>query len=226
MAEKDHILIVAAHPDDEILGCGGTAAIHARNDDTVHVLIVAEGATSRGSSGNETGELKDAARSAAGILGLEDPVFLGLPDNRLDREALLDVTQKIERVINKIKPGVVYTHHGGDLNIDHRIVHQGVVTACRFQPGSPVKKVLTFETASSTEWSTPSIGSDFRPNYFVNISDVMDIKRDALEAYHMEMRPFPHARSIENIEAMAKVRGASVGVSHAEAFMLLRELKS
>ena len=230
MTDNSCVMIIAAHPDDEVIGCGGAAAIHARNGDIVHVLIVAEGATSRCDDRESSGhaaalvELKNAARTAAGVLGLQNPMFLGLPDNRLDSIALLEVTQKIERVIAEVAPNIVYTHHGGDLNIDHRIVHQAVITACRPQPGHSVQKILTFETVSSTEWATSSTDFNFRPNVFVDINSVLDAKCRALKAYQMEMRSFPHARSLENIDALAKFRGASVGVAAAESFMLVREI--
>lgn len=232
MTNNKSVLIVAAHPDDEVIGCGGTAAIHARNGDIVHVLIVAEGATSRSDDRENIdlaatlSELKKAGRTAAEILGLQSPMFLSLPDNRLDNIALLEITQKIETVIAEIAPKIVYTHHGGDLNIDHRTVHQAVITACRPQPDGAIQKVLTFETVSSTEWATPATGTEFRPNVFVDISPVLDAKHRALKAYKMEMRSFPHARSIENIDALAKFRGASVGVTSAESFMLVREVIS
>jgi len=147
---------------------------------------------------------------------------LGLPDNRLDTVPLLDVVKHIEAFVDEIGPDIVYTHHAGDLNIDHRIVHLATLTACRPLPGSTVKSLLCFETPSSSEW-----GSDkpsFAPNKWVNIHETIQQKVDALGAYGQEMRPFPHARSIEAIRALAKMRGASVGLSAAESFMIIREV--
>ncbi len=222
------ILVVAAHPDDEILGCGGTLAWHAARDDTVHVLIVAEGATSRDSRRDPDGRepeltaLKTATSLAAAAIGAEEPRMLGLPDNRLDTLPLLDVIKPIEAIVDAVKPEIVYTHHAGDLNVDHRIVHQAVVTACRPLPGAPVRAIYAFETPSSTEWQTA--GAAFRPQRWVDIEPFLRCKMRALEAYEAEMRPFPHARSFDAVEALARWCGASAGLKAAECFMIVREL--
>ena len=222
------ILVVAAHPDDEVLGCGGVLARHAAEGDTVHVLIVAEGATARDSERDPRGRepeltaLKAAASRAAAEIGAEKPRILGLPDNRLDSLPLLDVIKPIEAVVEAVAPEIVYTHHAGDLNVDHRIVHQATVTACRPLPGSPVRALYAFETVSSTEWQTA--GETFRPQRWVDIGPFLDRKLRALDAYQAEMRPFPHARSREAVEALARVRGAAVGLRAAECFVVVREV--
>ena len=222
------VLVVAAHPDDEILGCGGALARHAAGGDTVHVLIVAEGATSRDSRRDPEGRspeltsLMAAASRAVSAIGAEEPRLLGLPDNRLDTLPLLDVIKPIEAVVEAVAPEIVYTHHAGDLNVDHRIVHQAVVTACRPLPRSPVRAIYAFETVSSTEWQ--SAGDAFRPQRWVDIEPFLRLKLQALEAYAAEMRPFPHARSLEAVEALARVRGAAAGLKAAECFMVVREL--
>ncbi len=222
------VLVAAAHPDDEVLGCGGVLASHAAKGDAVHVLIVAEGATSRDSLRDpearkpELADLKASASRAASVIGAETPHLLGLPDNRLDTLPLLDIIKPVEFIVEAVAPEIVYTHHAGDLNIDHRIVHQAVVTACRPVPGSPVRAIYAFETLSSTEWQTS--GERFRPQRWVDIKPFLPQKRRALEAYAAEMRPYPHARSFEAIEALAQVRGASVGLEAAECFMVVREV--
>jgi LmbE family N-acetylglucosaminyl deacetylase len=227
MSQK--VLVVAAHPDDEILGCGGTMAAHAANGDQVYTLIVAEGATARDDKrdptlrNHELDELKSAARRAADVLGTAPPMFLGLPDNRLDEMALLDVIKPIEAAVHEICPAIVYTHFENDLNIDHRVVCQAVLTACRPQPGDCVRAIYSFEVASSTEWSF-SQGASFRPARFVDISATLGRKLDALKCYASEMRPFPHARSIEGLEHQARLRGASIGRQAAEAFVVVREI--
>ena len=173
------VLVIAAHPDDEILGCGGALARHAAGGDTVHVLIVAEGATSRdalprpGGKGGGADRPQDRrlARSIHAI-GAEEPRLLGLPDNRLDALPLLDVIKPIEAVVEAVAPEIVYTHHAGDLNVDHRIVHQATVTACRPLPDSPVRAIYAFETVSSTEWQTA--GETFRPQRWVDIEPFLD----------------------------------------------------
>jgi len=224
------ILIVVAHPDDEILGCGGIAARHAAAGDRVDTLILAEGATARqrqrdGSGGSaEIEALREAARAAAKVLGTEPPRFAGLPDNRMDSLPLLDIVKHVEETVERLEPSRVYVHHGGDLNVDHRLTHQAVITACRPLPGVPVRGIYTFETASSTEWGTTGIDSGFRPTRFVDIGDFLDLKLRALDCYQSEMRSFPHARSREAIEARARVRGAEAGVAAAEAFEVIREI--
>ena len=230
MIANKTILIVAAHPDDEVLGCGGTIARHADAGDLVHVLIVAEGATSRqqqrdrNQASDELSGLAQAAQKAGVILGAQGVELLGLPDNRLDSLDRLDLIKQIELRIARHQPQVVYVHHAGDVNIDHRRLHEAVVTACRPMPGQPVKRLLSFEVASSTEWQPPGSAPAFQPNWFVDISAQWPRKREALEAYASEMRPWPHARSIQAVEHLARWRGAQVGVEAAEAFCLLRQL--
>lgn len=224
------ILVVAAHPDDEVLGCGGTIARHTASGDEVHILVVAEGVTSRDDARDafkirsEITALREAAMRAAQILGTLPPRFGDFPDNRLDSLVLLDVVKYIEAVIAEVKPGTIYTHHVGDLNIDHRIVHQAVVTACRPTPASSVETLLFFEVASSTEWQTAASGPAFVPNWFVNVTETLNLKLEALQAYKSEIRSWPHVRSIEALEHLARWRGASMGVDAAEAFILGRRI--
>jgi len=224
------ILIIAAHPDDEVLGCGGTIAKHLQNGDEVHVLILAEGVTSRDevrereSRAGELSQLAQAAQEAGRILGVKSVELYDFPDNRMDSVDLLDVVKVVERAIDKYKPDMVYTHHAGDVNIDHRIVHQAVVTACRPLPGQCVKTLLFFEVPSSTEWQTAGSALVFLPNYFVDISNCLDKKLQALKVYESEMRPWPHPRSLLAVEHLARWRGAMVGVEAVEGFVLGRKL--
>lgn len=226
----DSVLVVAAHPDDEVLGCGGTIARHVDAGDQVQVLIVAEGATSRLQqrdrlqAGEELSALAQAAQTAGSILGAAGVELLDLPDNRLDSLDRLDLIKHIEQRIDRHQPQVVYVHHAGDVNVDHRRLHEAVVTACRPTPGHPVRRLLSFEVASSSEWQPPGSAPAFQPNWFVDISDQWQRKREALVAYTSEMRPWPHARSLEALEHLARWRGAQVGVEAAEAFCLLRQL--
>jgi len=223
------ILMVAAHPDDEVLGCGATLARHVDEGDVVHILIMAEGVTSRDEvrkhleRKNDLEKLRNTATSVAQLLGAQAPEFAGLPDNRLDSLELLDIIKVIEKTITRIKPSIVYTHHNGDLNIDHSIVNKAVMTACRPKPNCKISEIYTFETVSSTEWSSYEI-SQFIPNHFVAVDQYIDKKIEALKLYESEILAFPHARSIENIEALSKVRGASVGVKAAEAFSVIRQV--
>jgi len=225
-----NVLVVAAHPDDEVLGCGGAIARHANLGDRIRILIMAEGATSRfdqrnrGDAKDELSLLSKSAKTAARILGAEEVELLDLPDNRLDSIDRLELTKLVEKRISTFDPSVVYVHHIGDVNIDHRRLHESVVAACRPIPGKQVRRILSYEVASSTEWQPPGSGSAFQPNYFVDISAEWELKKKALLAYATEMRPWPHARSLEALEHLARWRGAQVGVEAAEAFCLLRQL--
>ena len=221
------ILVVAAHPDDEVLGCSGTVARHVSDGDNVHTVFMSDGVTSRsGVDSNEVEARKQSAKNASNILGIsESPRFLGFPDNRMDTIALLDIVQTLEQVINEIDPEVVYTHHLGDLNIDHQITHQAVLTASRPMPGNTIEAVLNFEVPSSTEWQFSTSNIPFCPNWFIDISDHLGTKLQALRCYEGEMREWPHARSYQSVEHLARSRGATIGVDSAEAFTLVRMVK-
>jgi len=224
------VLVVAAHPDDEILGCGGTIMNHIASKDTVNVFIVAEGVTSRNAiiggvaSQNEVFELRKTAERVSKMMGVTNIEFGELPDNRLDQLPLIEVVKILEAQVERYKPDVIYTHHGGDLNIDHRLVHEAVMTASRPQPGCGIGKILFFETPSSTEWRSQA-GNHFQPNWYSDISRVLEKKIEVLALYESEMRPWPHARSIRSVEAMARYRGATVGLDAVEAFMLGRVIQ-
>tara|TARA_B100002051_G_C16734237_1_gene640180 strand:+ start:2058 stop:2750 length:693 start_codon:yes stop_codon:yes gene_type:complete len=228
--DSSSVLVVAAHPDDEVLGCGGTIARHVDKGDVVHILIVAEGSTSRqqqrdrSQAADELSALAKASHAAASILGVAGVELLDLPDNRLDSLDRLDIIKRIEERVDRHQPECVYIHHAGDVNIDHRRLHEAVVTACRPTPGHVVKRLLSFEVMSSTEWQVPGSAPPFQPNWFVDISDHWERKREALLAYASEMRSWPHARSLEAVEYLARWRGAQVGVEAAEGFCLLRQL--
>jgi LmbE family N-acetylglucosaminyl deacetylase len=222
---QETVLVIAAHPDDEVLGCGGTIAWHAARGDQVHVAIMAQGLFSRGTPAEaEQAALRSACKNANAILGVASLECFDLPDNRLDSLDLLDIVQQVEALVQRHQPGVVYGHWSGDVNIDHRLLHEAVVTACRPQPGHPVHTLLFFEVASSTEWQIPHSAPAFLPNWFNDISQTLDAKLRALDAYAMEMRAWPHPRSVRAVEHLARWRGATVGVDAAEAFVLGRRL--
>lgn len=214
------VLVVAAHPDDEVLGCGGTIARHRHAGDRVAVLIMADGVASRGGEDTATaiGQRQQAARRANDILGVSDLTLLSYADNRMDAVALLDIVQDIEKVIDRCAPSVVYTHHAGDVNVDHVRTHHAVIAACRPQPLHPVQRLLFFEIPSSTEWQPPASHAVFAPNWFTGIVDTLDAKLKAAAAYSGELREFPHPRSLAAIEHLARWRGASAGLAAAEAF--------
>jgi N-acetylglucosamine malate deacetylase 1 len=226
---KRRIAVIAAHPDDEVLGCGATIARHAAGGDEVHVLIVAEGATSRraardrSAAKDELSQLAASARAANQVLGTAHLELLDFPDNRLDSIDLLEVVKAVESFLDKCKAQTIYTHWPFDLNVDHRVVSEAVQTACRPTPQSTQEQLLFFEVPSSTEWRV-SAGRAFEPTYFVDVSATFESKQRALSAYANEMRAWPHARSLEAVESLARWRGASVGVKAAEAFVLGRAL--
>lgn len=220
---KETVLVVAAHPDDEVLGCGGTIARHAKSGDSVNVLFIADGEGSRGSL-EGVGSRMRSAIEAARVLGANEPVFLNLPDNRLDSLDLLDIIKHIEIYIQEISPTIVYTHHPSDLNIDHNITCKAVMTACRPLPEHSISSIYAFEVPSSTEWAMPIASTTFLPTRWVDISTYLDQRQAALQCYRSEIRPFPHPRSQEAIISLARWRGAASGLQAAEAFVVLREI--
>lgn len=218
------ILAIAAHPDDEALGVAGTLARHAAEGDAVHIVFLADGEGARGSKDNLS-ERRDAAQKAGDILGAKSVSFHDFPDNQMDTVPLLDVAQAVEKIIDEVKPQIIYTHHGGDLNVDHQVTHRAVLTACRPMPESGIEEIYGFEVLSSTEWASPDQDTSFRPTHHVDISDYYDQKKKSLKCYDAEMRAFPHARSYEAVEALAVLRGAQVGLKKAESFTCLRSVR-
>ena len=227
------VLVIAAHPDDEILGCGATMARHVTDGDKVEVVIVAEGITARhdlrDSKSNAAAleALKEKAIQANRVLGVEKVRFLEFPDNRLDSVDLIDIVKSLENLLTQVQPDVIYTHFPGDLNVDHQLTARATLTACRPLPESSVREILFFEVLSATEWfpGGPLQNGFFQPNYLVEATTTLEKKLTALAVYNNEMREFPHARSIEASKHLAHLRGASVGVHAAEAFQLARYLR-
>ncbi len=214
-----NVLIIAAHPDDETLGCGGAIAKHARLGDTVEVLVFADGVTARAKSLPEALKARgEDFKNACRILGVSDYVMHQYSDNRLDMVPLLDLVKYAEIHIERFKPEIVYTHHEGDLNVDHSLVCKAVRTACRPQPGCSVKKLLHFEVPCSTAW-----GGEFQPNYFVELdAELLAKKLTAFSCYDAEIRDYPHPRSKTGLNDLAHWRGAAVGLRAAEAFVVGR----
>jgi len=218
------VFAVVAHPDDEVLGCGGTIAKHSANGDNVSVVFMTDGVSSRPDQGKvEISARSKAMKKALKVLGVKRHFVFDFPDNMMDQVALLDVVKPLEVLIKRYRPEVIYTHHQGDLNVDHNITSRAVTTASRPVPGNSVKKILTFEVMSSTEWKF-NHNDGFIPNCFTNIEEQLPLKIEALKAYDQEIHDFPHSRSLKHLEALAYHRGASVGFNAAEAFMLMREI--
>ena len=218
------ILTVAAHPDDETLGAGGTMAYHAARGERVWVCVLADGASSRH---GRVAQQAECAQRACDTLGVERLVMVGLPDQRLDTLSLLDVITPVEECIAEFSPDVVLTHFPGDVNEDHRLVSRAVMVATRPVAGSSVRRVCAFEIPSSTDWAPPIAGSVFMPNLYVEISGTLETKLTAMkcysETYVSEVRPYPHPRSLEALTVYAQRSGVAAGMLAAEPFMLLRE---
>ena len=213
-----NILVVVAHPDDEVLMCGGAIAKHVAAGDTVFVLIMADGVKSRPGWTNADVDARIIAGDAASkVLGFDGDI-VGMPDQRLDTIDQLLINRRIELQIERQKPTIVYTHWHGDLNLDHALVSRACKVACR--PGSGVREVYLGEVPSSTEYA-----GGFNPNTFVDIVDHMDQKLEALRCYEGELRGDNHPRSLFAIGALAQLRGATVGVAAAEAFEAYRVLR-
>jgi LmbE family N-acetylglucosaminyl deacetylase len=225
------ILVVAAHPDDEILGCGGTIARLAREGHEVRIAILAEGMSSRYAHREDVDprqlqKLHTRAQQAADKVGAKEVVLSKLPDNRLDTVPLLDVVKLVEELVARFRPEAIYTHHPGDLNVDHGVVHRAVLTATRPLAGQCVSEIYAFEVPSSTEWAFQRLEPSFRPSVFVDITETLEMKIEALACYDTEVRKFPHPRSPEALRAIAARWGSVAGLPAAEAFELIRSVRS
>lgn len=233
------ILIIVAHPDDEILGMGGTILNHTKKGDDVTIVYLTTGIASRRSSNYNNSpsyklsknesikikkqilELQNDAKNSSKILGVKKTIFFDYPDNELDTVPLLKIIKTIEEIVSSIMPDRIYTSHFADLNVDHRTVFEAILTACR-PTGLPVKEIICFEILSSTEWT---FSYDFKPNYFINIEKELASKIKAMKIYKNEIRKFPHPRSIENIKISAKRWGTVCGFNAAEAFQIIRKFE-
>ncbi|MCP4218891.1 MAG: PIG-L family deacetylase [bacterium] len=222
------VLIIAAHADDEILGCGGTAARLAREGCEIHTAILGEGITSRDDSRKredheaEIAGLKQQVGKANGLLGIKEVCCYDLPDNRFDSVPLLDVVKIVESLKEQVKPDIIFTHYQNDLNVDHQVTFKAVLTATRPMVGEIVKEIYAFEVLSSTEWKYPL---SFQPDCFYDISATLDLKVRAMEVYKDELRDYPHPRSSKGIRLNAETWGMKVGVPFAEAFKTIRSIR-
>lgn len=222
------ILIIAAHPDDEILGCGATVAKLIKKGNEVSTLILGEGISSRrdprqhNRKKKDIEELKEQAIKANKILGIKDVIFKDLPDNSFDSLPLLKIVKIIEEVKDKINPAIIFTHYKGDLNIDHQITYNAVLVASRPLINETCKEIYSFYILSSTEWNYPF---SFSPDVFFNVKETIDLKIKALEAYYSEIREFPHPRSSKGIEINLNYWGMSIGLEYAEPFKTVRVIR-
>jgi LmbE family N-acetylglucosaminyl deacetylase len=213
-------LIICAHPDDETLGLGGTIKILNKKKADISCLVFTEGESAREKSLRRIKDRENQSKKASKILGINQIQFLRYKDQQLDMVPVVELAQKIELKIKKLKPKVVFTHFWGDVNQDHRKLFEATLIACRPTPSSSVKELICYETPSSTEWGIES----FNPNYFVDIDKELEIKIKAFKQYKNEIATFPHPRSIKSITNRAAYWGSKVGIKNAEAFIKVREL--
>lgn len=222
------ILIIAAHPDDEVLGCFGTVARLIQEGYEAYTLILGEGKTSRDeerqveNKKDEIAVLNNEILNANNAIGIKKVFVESFPDNRFDSVDLLDIIKVISKVKDEVNPDIIFTHYEHDLNIDHQITYKAVVTATRPMQDECVKEIYSFEILSSTEWSYPI---SFSPDTYYDISDTLDVKVKAMREYTSELCEFPHPRSLEGIELNAKHQGMRVGKKAVEAFKSIRVLK-
>lgn len=219
------LLIVAAHPDDEILGCGGTVAKLTKVGYEAYTLILGEGKTSRSGANKEELQLLNKELQIANeTIGVKELFIRNFPDNAFDSLPLLEIVKEVEAVINQTKPDIIFTHHNGDLNIDHQLTHKAVLTATRPMKDQCVKEIYAFEVPSSTEWNSFNWNTIFVPNIFVDITETIDLKVKALAEYKSELREYPHPRSLQHIKELARVNGTKVGLEYCENFVLIRKV--
>ena len=221
------VLVVASHPDDEILGCGGTLYKLKKKGVKISAIFLSDGESSRKNLNIKKLilERRKQAKKAAKIIGITNLVFGDFPDNSMDTVPMLKIIQFIEKQIKKLKPDTIFTHFDNDLNIDHQITSKAVATACRPIKNQTVKSILFFEVLSSSEWNISTKNKNFKPNYFININKSIKYKIKALKCYKKEIKKWPHPRSIKGVDLLSKNRGSAVGFLNAEAFILGRHVE-
>ena len=228
---KEKILVICAHPDDEVLGCGGSLLKHRDIKNEINLVFVFEGSSARYDTLNNKKIIKDiqnrenAAKKVSKILKAKTVTFLNYPNLRFQNTQLLDMTKKIENKIKEINPNIIYTHSNTDLNRDHRLCLEMVVAATRPVLKKNIRTILSFEIPSSTEWSYSSFGK-FTPNYFENINNHVKEKIKLMKIYNTETRKVPHPRSVENILSQSRMAGSQCGFSYAERFQVIRIINS
>ena len=222
------VLVIAAHPDDEVLGMGGTVAKLTTEGVECHLLIVTDGSSSQYRESIDIQKIidnkKQETKRCANILGFKSIIYGGLPDMKLDCTPHIDINQVIERVIDELQPDTVYTHFWGDVNADHQNVYKSTLVAVRPVMGQVVKDLFCYSVPSSTEWTPNKEDTMFMPNVFVDITDYAEQKYEAFAQYATELRDYPHPRSVQYLREADKTAGLRVGLLSAEEFVLLRKL--
>ena len=230
MLNKKKILVVAAHPDDEILGCGGTIAKYIKQGAKVKTIILTKGISSRHEKitskvKNLQLKLYKSSLLANSAIGVKEISYYNLPDNEFDNKSLLSLVKLLEKEIKKFKPNKIFTHFINDLNIDHQYAAKAVMTAARPEYHSSVSEIIFFEVNSSTDYQINSNGMQFEPNFFVDISKTLKNKKNALNYYKSEMKKYPHSRSIKAVINKNISIGNSLGLNACEAFQIVRKIE-
>ena len=222
------VLVIAAHPDDEVLGVGGTVAKLTAQGVECHLLIVTDGSSAQYQDMDDLQAIIDAkkleTKGCVDILGFKSIHYGELPDMRLDTTPHIQINQVIEKVIDKIQPDTVFTHFWGDVNCDHQNVYKSTLVAVRPLMGQVVKELYCYRVPSSTEWTPNKADTMFMPNYFVDIEQFAEQKYKAFACYYTELREYPHPRSVQYLRETDKAAGLRVGMLAAEEFILLRKL--
>lgn len=212
-----NILVIAPHNDDEVLGAGGTIRKHVDNGDLVFVCEVTSGAKYK--------ILQEEARKAHSLLGVRESYFLNLPVGQLRNMEQANINKSIGDILAETKPEIAYLPFGGDMHLDHRETLESALVGLRPTHNVYIKEIYMYETLSETGWNIPSPEKSFIPNVWVDITETFDFKLKAMECYKSQICEYPHPRSLEGIEALAKYRGSTVGVKYAECFMAVRIIK-
>jgi N-acetylglucosamine malate deacetylase 1 len=217
------VVVIATHPDDEVLGCGGVMARHAACGDEVHVIVVTRGIPELYPV-SLVEQTRNEFRAAVAVLKVTGTAFLDFPAPKLDTVPHFQLADAIAGVIRRVGAEMVYIPHHGDIHVDHRMVYMASLVACRPVNNCPVKRLLAYETLSETEWAPAHSGDAFIPTVFVDVTPFMPQKLEALRCYASQIRPAPNSRSTRTVEALAAFRGGTVSVMAAEAFMLIRDV--
>jgi LmbE family N-acetylglucosaminyl deacetylase len=219
-----NVLVIAPHPDDEVLGVGGTMLRHLARGDAVHVVICTKGREARFGA-QQVAKVQAEARAAHAMLGLTGSHFLDLPAAELDTVPGAEINAGLHRVLEQVRPEVVYVPHLGDVHRDHQIIFQSAMVCCRPVVGQCVRRILAYETVSETDWYAAPMTPAFTPNAFVDIALYIEKKLAVCAAYASQIRPSPDQRSLEAIRALARTRGHAMALPYAEGFMLVRSVE-
>ena len=223
---REVVLVVVAHSDDESISMAGTISKHIKKGDKVFVISMTNGVGARDDANlNKINQRKNASVTASKVLGFEWGDCYDFTDNGMDSYPLIEIIKAVEKAKYKYRPTLVYTHSGADLNVDHRVISNSVLTAFRPQPNELCKEIRLFEVASATDYGNSSITGSFSPNLFIDVSNEWPVKVKALEEYLEEMCEYPHSRSIQGIKNLGNLRGNQVGYDFAEAFEVIRKLE-